>query len=149
MAEPLLINVGVLVLLRTSVRVTVLLKTFLGGVYSGDPTSIGLLSDVQKFQEVLQSIKEAFDRDDLKSTAQAPGAINNHVTNMARSLEDGTFTLQELTIQLEAINKKASFADSPRERNKYQAAVEQISVFRVPVQCYRDVLRSSLDAIFL
>jgi hypothetical protein len=149
MADPLSITAGVLALIQASVQVTVLLKQFRTDVSVVNATLTGLLSDVDGFQQVLESMKETFERDDVKPNLQTTGHVGSHWKNLARSLDDGASTLQQLHALLDSINKTTSILDAPRKQLRFKSAMEQIATYREQIQSYRAALHLSLSTIIL
>lgn len=92
--DPLSITASVLALLTVSIKVSVLLKQFHDDVDVVDATLTGLLEDIVNFQQVLESMRDTFEQDDIKANIHVTGHAGNHWKNLARSLEDGkrTFT---------------------------------------------------------
>jgi hypothetical protein len=149
MADPLSITASVLTLLQVAVQVTVLVKQFRDEVNVVDATLTGLINDVDGFQRVLESMKDTFDRDDIKSDLQATGIPGNHFKNLARSLNDGASTLQQLQALLENVNKKTSILDAPRKQLRLKSSMDQIATYREQIQSYRAALQLSLSTIIL
>lgn len=149
MSDPLSITASVLALITVSVKVTVLLKQFRDDVSGVDATLTGLLSDVSNLQQVLESMKETFDQDEIKLNLQTTGHAGNHWKNLARSLEDGGGTLRQLTTLLESVNKTTSFLDGPRKQLRLKSAIDQIAVYRDQIQSYRAALQLSLSTVML
>jgi uncharacterized protein YoxC len=149
MADPLSITAGVLALIQASVQVTVLLKQFRTDVSVVNATLTGLLSDVDGFQQVLESMKETFERDDVRPNLQTTGHVGSHWKNLARSLDDGASTLQQLHALLDGINKTTSILDAPRKQLRFKSAMEQIATYREQIQSYRAALHLSLSTIIL
>lgn len=149
MADPLSITASVVALIQVSVQVTVLLKQFRDEVNVVDATLTGLLNDVDGFQRVLESMKETFEQDDIKSNLQVTGHVGSHWKNLSRSLDDGANTLRQLHTLLDGINKKTSILDAPRKQLRLKSAVDQIGVYREQIQSYRAALQLSLSTIIL
>ena len=149
MADPLSITASILTLLQVSVRVTVLLKQFRDGVSAADTTLNGLLDDVESFQHVLDSMNETFNQDEVKENLQVTGHVGNHWKNLARSMEDGVTTLQQLRALLDSVNRTTSFLDGPRKQLRYKSAIDQIATFRERIQSYRSALQLSLNTVIL
>jgi hypothetical protein len=149
MADPLSITASVLTLITVSVKVTFLLKQFHDEVSGVDATLTGLLGDISNLQQVLESMKETFDHDEIKANLQATGHAGNHWKNLARSLEDGGGTLRQLTTLLEGVNKTTSFLDGPRKQLRFRSAIDQIAIYREQIQSYRAALQLSLSTIIL
>ncbi|KAL6711067.1 hypothetical protein ACN47E_006942 [Coniothyrium glycines] len=149
MADPLSITASVLTLIQVSVQVSVLIKQFRDEVSVIDATLTGLLNDVDGFQRVLESMRETFEQDDIKSSLQATGVSGSHFKNLARSLEDGANTLQQLQTLLDGVNKKTSILDGPRKQLRLKSAFEQIATYREQIQSYRAALQLSLSTIIL
>lgn len=149
MADPLSIAASVLALIQVSVQVTVLLRQFRDEVSVVDATLTGLLNDVDGFQQVLESMKETFERDDIKPNLAVTGHVGSHWKNLGRSLEDGENTLRQLQSLLDGINKKTSILDAPRRQLRYKSAIEQIATYRERIQSYRGALQLSLSTIIL
>ncbi|KAH7074445.1 hypothetical protein BKA63DRAFT_313970 [Paraphoma chrysanthemicola] len=147
--DPLSITAGVLTLLTVSVKVSVLLKQFRDEVDIVDATLSGLLGDIANFQQVLESMRDTFDQDEIKANIQVTGHAGGHWKNLARSVDDGTRTLQQLVVLLESINKTTSFLDGPRKQLRLKSAMEQIGTFRDQIQSYRAALQLSLSTIIL
>lgn len=106
---------GVLTLLTFSVKLSFLLKQFRDEVDIVDSTLTGLIGDIGSFSQVLESMRDTFDHDEIKANVQVTGHAGNHWENLARSPDDGTRTLQQLTALLEGINNSTSFLDGPRK----------------------------------
>jgi uncharacterized protein YoxC len=149
MADPLSITASVLTLIQFSVQVTVLIKQFRDEVSVVDATLTGLLNDVDGFQRVLESMKETFQQDDMKTNLQTTGHVGSHWRNLARSLDDGAKTLQQLHALLDGINKKTSILDAPRKQLRFKSAIDQIATYREQIQSYRAALHLSLSTITL
>ncbi|KAF1847385.1 uncharacterized protein K460DRAFT_241581, partial [Cucurbitaria berberidis CBS 394.84] len=149
MADPLSITASVLTLIQVSVQVTVLLKQFREEVSVVDATLLGLLSDVGGFQQVLESMIETFEQDDIKSNLQVTGHVGSHWKNLARSLDDCASTLRQLHTLLDGTNKKTSILDAPRKQLRFKSAIEQIATYREQIQSYRAALQLSLSTIIL
>lgn len=140
---------GVLTLLTFSVKVSFLLKQFRDEVDIVDSTLTGLIGDIASFSQVLESMRDTFDQDEIKASIQITGHAGNHWKNLARSLDDGTRTLQQLTALLEGINKTTSFLDGPRKQLRFKSAIDQIGTYRGQIQSYRAGLQLSLSTIIL
>ncbi|KAF2001885.1 hypothetical protein P154DRAFT_574562 [Amniculicola lignicola CBS 123094] len=149
MADPLSIVVGVSTLIQVSVKVTLLLKQFRDDVNVVDAALNGLLNDVEGFQQVMVSMRETFSRDEIKATLQVTGHVGNHWRNLARSLNDGTGTLQELHTLLSGVNKTTSFLDGPRKQLRLKTAVDQMALYREQIQSYRAAMQLSLSTVIL
>jgi hypothetical protein len=149
MADPLSITASVITLIQVSVQVTILLKQFNDEVSIVDATLTGLLSDVAGFQHVLESMKETFNQNEIKSNLQVTGHVGSHWKNLARSLEDGATTLQQLHTLLEGVNKTTSFLDGPRKQIRFKSAIDQIGIYREQIQSYRAALQLSLSTVIL
>jgi hypothetical protein len=149
MADPLSITASVLTLIQVSVTVTVLLKQFRDEVNVVDTTLTGLLNDVDGFQQVLTSMKETFDQEDIKSNLGVTGHVGSHWKNLARSLGDGAGTLRQLQSLLEGVNKTTSFLDGPRKQLRFKSAIDQIAMYREQIQSYRAALQLSLSTVIL
>ena len=149
MSDPLSITASVLTLITVSVKVTVLLRQFRDEVSGVDATLTGLLGDISNLQQVLESMKDTFKQDEIKSNFQATGHAGNHWKNLARSLEDGVGTLRQLTTLLEGVNKTTSFLDGPRKQLRFNSAIDQIAIYRDQIQSYRAALQLSLSTIIL
>jgi hypothetical protein len=98
--DPLSITADVVILLTFSVKVSFLLKQFCDEVDIVDATLTGLLGDIASFQQVLESMRGTFDQEEIKANIQITGHAGNHWKNLARPLDDGTRTLQQLTALL-------------------------------------------------
>jgi hypothetical protein len=98
--DPLSITADVIILLTFSVKVSFLLKQFCDEVDIVDATLTGLLGDIASFQQVLESMRGTFDQEEIKANIQITGHAGNHWKNLARPLDDGTRTLQQLTALL-------------------------------------------------
>jgi uncharacterized protein YoxC len=122
--DPLSIATSILTLLTFSVKVSFLLKQFRDEVDVVDATLTGLLGDIASFQQVLESMRDTFDQNEIKANIQITGHAGNHWKNLARSLDDGTRTLQQLTALLEGINKTTSFLDGPRKQIRFKIAID-------------------------
>ncbi|ORY08508.1 hypothetical protein BCR34DRAFT_392989 [Clohesyomyces aquaticus] len=149
MADPLSITVSVITLIQVSIQVAVLLKQFRDEVSVVDTTLSGLLKDVEGFQHVLESMKETFDQKDLKAHLQVTGHVGSHWKNLARSLKDGTETLEQLHSLLDGVNKTTSWLDGPRKQLRFKSAIDQIATFRDQIQSYRGALQLSLSTVIL
>ena len=149
MVEPLSITTGVLSLLGVCFNVGVELKRFRDGVAVVNATVDGLLRDVSGLEQVLESMKETFDRANNRHPSQATGHIGNHWKNLSRSLQDGQNTLIRLQELLEGVNKSVTLLDGPRRQLRFNSAAEQIVAFRQQIQSYRDALQLSLQTIIL
>lgn len=149
MADPLSITASVLTLIHVSVRVSALLAQFREEVSVVDSTLTGLINDVDGFQQVLESMKETFEQDDIKSNLQATGHVGSHWKNLARSLKDGANTLGQLHTLLEGINKTTKILDGPRKQIRFKSAIEQIATYRDQIQSYRAALQLSLSTVIL
>jgi hypothetical protein len=147
--DPLSMTAGVLTLLTFSVKVSFLLKQFRDEVDIVDSTLTGLIGDIGSFSQVLESMRDTFDQDEIKANVQVTGHAGNHWKNLARSLDDGTRTLQQLTALLEGINKSTSFLDGPRKQLRFKSAIDQIGTYRGQTQSYRAGLQLSLSTIIL
>lgn len=147
--DPLSITAGVLTLLTVSIKVSVLVKQFGDEVDVVDLTLTGLLGDIANFQQVLESMRDTFEQDDIKANIHVTGHAGNHWKNLGRSLEDGTRTLKQLTSLLESINKTTSFLDGPRKQLRLKGAIAQIGTYRDQIQSYRAALQLSLSTIIL
>ncbi|KAF2262693.1 hypothetical protein CC78DRAFT_569557 [Lojkania enalia] len=149
MADPLSITAGVFALLQVSIKATILLNQFRDEVSVVDATLSGLIHDVEGFQQVLESMKETFEQDDVKANLQMTGHVGSHWKNLARSLNDGQGTLEKLLAVLEGVNRTTKFLDGPRKQLRYKSAVEQIGVFRDQIQSYRSGMQLSLSTVIL
>jgi len=149
MADPLSITGSVVALITVSVKVSILLKQFCDEVSGVDATLTGLLGDISNLQQVLESMKETFEQDEIKSNFHATGHTGNHWKNLARSLEDGVGTLQQLTTLLETVNKTTSFLDGPRKHIRLKSGIEQIAIYRDQIQSYHAALQLSLTTVIL
>jgi hypothetical protein len=103
--DPLSITAGVLILLMFSVKVSFLLKQLPNEVDIVDATLTGLLGDIASFQQVLESMRATFDQEEIKANIQITSHAGNHWKNLARPLDDGTRTLQQLTALLEGVSE--------------------------------------------
>jgi hypothetical protein len=149
MADPLSITASVVTLIQVSVAVTILLKQFRDEVSVVDSTLTGLLNDVDGFQQVLTSMKETFDQEDIKSNLGVTGHAGSHWKNLARSLGDGAGTLRQLQTLLDGVNKTTSFLDGPRKQIRFKSAIDQIATYREQIQSYRAALQLSLSTVIL
>lgn len=147
--DQLSITASVLALLTVSIKVSVLLKQFHDDVDVVDATLTGLLEDIVNFQQVLESMRDTFEQDDIKANIHVTGHAGNHWKNLARSLEDGKRTLQQLIAVLNSINKTTSFLDGPRKQLRLKGAINQIGTYRDQIQSYRAALQLSLSTIIL
>lgn len=149
MAEPLSITASVATLLTLSVRVAFLLKEFRDGVQTVDSTLVGLLKDISSLQQVLESMRETFEAEDIKNNLQVTGHVGNHWKNLARSLDDGKETLSQLQTLLEGVNKTTSVLDAPRKQIRLKSAFDRIVAYRDQIQSYRAALHLSLSTIIM
>lgn len=147
--DPLSITTSVIALLTFSVQVSCLLKQFCDEVDVVDTSLTGLIADVASFNQVLVSMRDTFDQDEIKASIHVTGHAGNHWKNLARSLDDGTKTLQRLAALLEGINKTTSFLDGPRKQLRFKNAIDQIGTYRDQIQSYRAGLQLSLSTIIL
>jgi len=149
MGDPLSVAASVVALLTISVKITCSLHKFRDEVSGVDATLTGLINDVTSFQHVLESMKDTFDQDDVKSNLQATGHVGAHYKNLAISLEDSFASLQDLLTLLEGVNKTTNFLDGPRKQFRYKNAIDQIALFRERIQTFRAALQLSLSTIIL
>ncbi|KAJ6195056.1 hypothetical protein J3E72DRAFT_377497 [Bipolaris maydis] len=149
MSDPLSITASIITLIQVSVQVTVLINQFCNEASTVDTTLAGLLSDVEGFKRVLESMKETIDQDDIKSNLQSTGHTGSHWKNLARSLNDGTETLKKLYDLLDGVNKKTSLLDAQRKLIRLKSASGQIAQYREQIQSSHAALQLSLSTIIL
>lgn len=126
-----------------------LIKHFRDETKIVDATLMGLLSDVEGFQRVLESMRETIDQSDVKSNLQSTGHVGTHWKNLARSLNDGTDVVQKLHTLLDGINKKTPLLDAPRKLLRLRSASTQILDYREKIQSSHTALQLSLSTIIL
>ena len=141
MADPLSITASIITLIQASIQVTVLIKQFRNEASAVDATLTGLLNDVEGFKRVLESMKETVNQSDIKSNLQSTGHAGSHWKNLARSLKDGTNTLQKLHDLLDGISKKTSVLDTPRKLLRLKSAFGQIAQYREQIQSSHTALQ--------
>jgi hypothetical protein len=129
MGDPLSVTAGVVALLTVSIKVSYALNKFCDEVSVVDATLTGLVNDVTSYRHVLESLRATSDQDDVKSNFQT-GHVGTHWTTLARSLEDGAASLQELPVLLEGVNKTTTFLNGPRKQLRYKNAMDVIAVYR-------------------
>lgn len=147
MADPLSITISVVALIKAAGQAGLLLHQFcvdLGGI---NVTLTGLLSDVASFKHVLETMKETFDQEEMKTNLT--GHVGNHWKNVAKALHDSEETLEQLNTLLESVNKKAKILDGPRKVIRFKSSIEQIGLFREQIQSYRGMLETSLTTIIV
>lgn len=149
MVDPLSITASIVALIQVSLQVTVLIKEFRNEVSGVEATLAGLLSDVDGFQRVLESMKETIDENEINTNLHATGHVGNHWKNLARSLNDGADALRKLQVLLYSVNKKTSVLDAHRKQIRLKSATGQISRYREQIQSSHSALQLSLSTIIL
>jgi hypothetical protein len=149
MADPLSITASIITLIHASVQVTVLINQFRHESSTVDTTLAGLLSDVEGFKRVLESMKETIDQSDIKLSLQSTGHTGSHWKNLARSLNDGTDALKKLHDLLDSINKKTTVLDVSRKLIRLKSASDQIAHYREQIQSSHTAIQLSLSTIIL
>ena len=147
--DPLSITSGVLTLLSACLAVAVQLKQLRDGALEAKPKINALLSDIDSFRSVLQSMESTFEQVEAKDGFQTTGHIGAHWRTLNKSIEDANVTLNELIKLLNDVNKNVSILDSARKHLRLKSATEKITNYRQQVQTYRDAMQFSLQTIIL
>ncbi|KAL9082463.1 MAG: hypothetical protein Q9165_008887 [Trypethelium subeluteriae] len=110
--EPLSITTGILSLATVCIKVTMELKKFRDGIVAADPTISGLLTEVERYRDVMKSMKETCDKAETINLLQTTGHIRNHWQNISKSLQDGQGVLNDLLGLLQDVNKSVSMKET-------------------------------------
>ncbi|KAE9382152.1 hypothetical protein N431DRAFT_17323 [Stipitochalara longipes BDJ] len=145
--NPLSITAGVLGLLGTCVKVGSTLKDFYDGASFADTKVKGLLTDVEIFTQVLQLMKITFEQDQIRSSIEITGHIDDHWVFLATSIQDVQNTLLQLQGTLERVNKSVNMLDGARKHLRLKSASEEIGNFQLQIRSYRDSLQLSLQTM--
>ncbi|KAH7314319.1 hypothetical protein BKA65DRAFT_557953 [Rhexocercosporidium sp. MPI-PUGE-AT-0058] len=149
MGDPLSITTGVLALLGTCLKVGWQLKQFHDGATIANTKVQSLLTDVEGYTRVLQSMKETFGQEKIKSTLEATGHVGSHWSNLSASIRDGQDSLSQLEATLEKVNKNASVLDGARKHIRLMVAADEIVMYQQQIRSYRDTLQLSLQTVIL
>ena len=136
MAEPLSVATGVVSLVTVCFKVGLQLKEFKDNAVVVSATVNGLISDIEGLEAVSESMRETFQQSENEPSLNATGHIGNHWRNIARALLDSKTALVQLGGILEGVNKSARVLETSRRQLRYQAATEQIALYRQTVQSY-------------
>lgn len=147
--DPLTITTGVLTLLSTCITVSIELKKLKQGSADAGTTINALLSDVNGFRTVLQSMEITFEEVEKRDGFQKTGHIGSHWQNLNESLHDAYGSLVELETLAKSLNRSVNVLDGPRRHMRLQAATAQIAGHRQQIQTYRDAMQFSLQTIIL
>jgi hypothetical protein len=147
--DPLSITAGVLALLGVCITTGTALKDLYDGGAISDTKVKGLLTDVESFTQVLRSMKDTLEQEDIQSSLQSTGHISNHWNNLSTSIRDGQKTLLQLQERVEKVNKSVSLLDGPRKHLRLRAAADEIALFQQQIRSYRDTLQLSLQTVIL
>ncbi|KAI2483618.1 hypothetical protein Ptr902_05935 [Pyrenophora tritici-repentis] len=140
---------SVIAIIHVTVELAVLIKEVADGVSVVEATLADLLSDVDSFQRVLESLKETMENSEINADPHTTGYVGSHWRNLARSLDDGAGALQKLHILLDGINKTTSVFGAARKQFKLKSATWQISRYREQIQSSNTALQLSLSTIIL
>jgi hypothetical protein len=149
MAEPLSITVGVVSILKVCVSVGVELKTFCNDVKNVNEAMTSLAHEVSSLEQMLETMKDTFDRAEDRSFTQQTGHIGGHWQNILRALEDGDKSLGKLGSLLQTVNKETKLLNGTRKKIRMESAAAQIATFQGQIQNSRQVLGLSMQAILL
>jgi hypothetical protein len=144
--DPLSITASAVSLLGACLKVSVELKRFRHGAAEAKTIVTAMLSDVKALRDVLQSMEDTFETLDSQP---ATGHVGTHWSNLSRSLQEGSGTLEELDKLLKSVNKDVSFFDAARRHIRVKGVTEQLANFRQQVQAYKDAMQLSLQTIIL
>jgi uncharacterized coiled-coil DUF342 family protein len=147
--DPISITTGILTSLSTCIRVAVQLKQLRDGAQEAKPKINALLSDIDSFRGVLQSMESTFEEIEVKEGFQTTGHLGAHWQPLNKSIEDANITLNELSELLKDINRNGSKLDSTSKHLRLNLAAEKIANYRQQVQTYRDAMQFSLQSIIL
>lgn len=147
--DPLSITAGVLALLGACVTTGVTLKEFYDGAATADIKIKGLLTDVESFAQVLRSMKDTLEQENIQLSLQSTGHIGNHWNNLSTSIQDGQSTLIQLQETIQKANKSVSLLDGPRKHLRLRGAADEIAVYQQKIRSYRDALQLSLQTAIL
>ncbi|KAG4431526.1 hypothetical protein IFR05_012983 [Cadophora sp. M221] len=108
-----------------------------------------LLTDVEGYTRVLQSMKETFEQENIKSTLEATGHMGSHWSNLSASIRDGQESLSQLEATLDKVNKNVSLLDGARKQIRLIVAADEIVMYQQQIRSYRDTLQLSLQTVIL
>ncbi|KAH6716651.1 hypothetical protein BKA61DRAFT_718097 [Leptodontidium sp. MPI-SDFR-AT-0119] len=149
MGDPVSITTGVLALLGTWLKVGWQLKQLYDGAAIANTKVQSLLTDVEGYTRVLQSMKETFQQDKVKSTLEATGHIGSHWSNLSASIRDGQESLSQLEATLDKVNKNVSLLDGARKHIRLMVAADEIVMYQLQIRSHRDTLQLSLQTVML
>ncbi|KAH9210041.1 hypothetical protein DL95DRAFT_466227 [Leptodontidium sp. 2 PMI_412] len=149
MGDPVSITTGVLALLGTCLKVGWQLKQLYDGAAIANTKVQSLLTDVEGYTRVLQSMKETFQQDKVKSTLEATGHIGSHWSNLSASIRDGQESLSQLEATLDKVNKNVSLLDGARKHIRLMVAADEIVMYQLQIRSHRDTLQLSLQTVML
>jgi hypothetical protein len=145
--DPLSIASGIAGLLGVCYQVGPVLMNFYCAVEIVDTKINGLQGTVENFVQVLTLMKVTLKRDEIQTSFHATGHISNHWNHLSSTIKDGQETLSQLWDLLEGVNRRTSVLSGTRKHARLQRAAEEIGMYQQQIQCYKDTLQLSLQAV--
>lgn len=147
--DPFSITLGVISLIATSSKIITSLKEFVDSSRSIDGRLRILISDVEMFKAMLESMKGTLQSDEVRPLFHATGNLISHWNTISICLRDGEKMMSEFALTLDKVDKSVDFMDSTRKALRLKSSWEEISVFQTQLSCYRQTISVSLQAVLM
>jgi len=147
--DPLSITTGVFSLLAACVKTGIILKNFYDSVAIADTKVKGLLTEVESFTQVLHLMKDTLEQENIQTSSQATGHIDDRLKFLATSIQNGQETLLQLQETIEKVNKSVSVLDSARKHLRLRSAADEIAMHQQKIRSYRDIFQLIMQAVIL
>lgn len=146
MPDPLSITAGIAGLLQLTWSVANELKKFHEGASIVHKSISDLLKDVDSFNSVLESMRDAFEHATAEQSSET-GYVASLWNSIAQAIEDSRERCGQFQELMKIINKDASFLDAHRKQLRLNQSWDSITRFRVHIHSCRDSLQLSLQTI--
>ena len=108
-----------------------------------------LRTTIKSFVHVLESMQKTLKEEDIKSSLQATGHINNHWERLSITIKDGQKTLEKLQAVLEQINPNGSILSNAQAKIRFDRVTSDIMMYQEQIQRYKETIHLSLEMVIV
>ncbi|KAK1849484.1 hypothetical protein CCHR01_07855 [Colletotrichum chrysophilum] len=148
--DPFSVTLGVISLIGTSAKIITSLKDVVDSSRGVDRRLQMLISDVEMFKAMLESMKGMLESKEVRSLPlHATGDLTSHWNTISVCIQDGEKMMSGFADMLEKIDKSVDFMDSTRKVLRLKSSWEDISVFQTQLSAYRQTISVSLQVVLM
>lgn len=147
--DPFSITVGVISLIGTTAKIITSLKGVVDSSRGIDRRLQMLISDVEMFKAMLESMKGTLESKEVRPLLHATGNLTSHWNTISICIQDGENMMSDFADMLEKIDVSVDFMDSTRKVLRLKSSWEDISVFQTQLSSCRETISVSLQAVLM